>query len=272
MSWAKLDDRANEHRKQLAAGPEACWLWACGLMYCNRQPARDGFIPAQVVAMLYPAKKPQALAAKLVAVGLWEKVEGGFLVHDFGDWNKSREQVEAEREATRNRVASHRAKAQCNAVTESVTPPVSNALVPDHSYSTPTPTPNSKVLDLGLARAMPDQVGPSRARAETPEPAAPAPEAPAGKASKARKKTGRWRVAPAEWIPAEHLAAKANELGVDYGRELQKFRLHEFAAPKSDADRAFGSWLLRASEMGSRFSAAKPKQPNSGYQPPIFGE
>ncbi len=83
MTWAKLDDRANEHRKQLSAGPEACWFWACGLMYANRQKERDGFIPDAAIGMLYPVKSPKRLAEKLVAVGLWERVDGGYRIHDF---------------------------------------------------------------------------------------------------------------------------------------------------------------------------------------------
>jgi len=108
MTWARLDDRANEHRKQLAAGPEACWLWACGLMYCNRQAARNGFIPEQALRILYPLKSPSRLATKLVDVGLWERIDGGYQVHEFECWNKSKEHVEADRESTRNRVTAHR--------------------------------------------------------------------------------------------------------------------------------------------------------------------
>ena len=105
MSWARLDDRANEHRKQLLAGPEACWMWSCGLMYANRQDARDGFIPEPMLAMLYPFTKPKKLAAKLVEVGLWEVVPGGYLIHGYHDWNPTREQVEAERAKGRERAA-----------------------------------------------------------------------------------------------------------------------------------------------------------------------
>src|SRR5262245_29321116 len=105
MSWAKIDDRANEHRKMLSAGAEACWFWTCGLMYANRQPARDGFIPEAMLAMLYPLKNPRRLADKLVAVGLWEKAPGGYLIHKFVSWNPSKEQIEEERARGRERAA-----------------------------------------------------------------------------------------------------------------------------------------------------------------------
>lgn len=105
MSWARLHDGANENQKQLDAGAEACWLWACGLMYANRQVKRNGFIPAAVVGMLYPFKSPQKLAAKLVSVGLWEKAPGGFQIHDYQTWNKTKEQVEHEKSEARRRAA-----------------------------------------------------------------------------------------------------------------------------------------------------------------------
>jgi hypothetical protein len=105
LSWARLDDRANENRKQLAAGPEACWLWSCALMYANRQPQRDGFLPTAVIGMLYPFKAPQKLAAKLVEVGLWEEAPGGYQIHDYLFWNKTKDQVNHEKAEARRRAA-----------------------------------------------------------------------------------------------------------------------------------------------------------------------
>ncbi len=110
MSWAKIDDRANEHKKQLKAGAEACWMWTCGLMYANRQDARDGFIPEDAIFLFYRFANPSELATKLVEVGLWDKVEGGFQVHDFHDWNLSKEDRETELAAARDRMKKARAK------------------------------------------------------------------------------------------------------------------------------------------------------------------
>lgn len=92
MSWVKIDDAAPEHPKfmrlaELAnqgdRGAAAAWLWVCGLAYCNRQPARDGFIPRMKVGQLYPVKGGLGLAERLVQVGLWEQRPGGFAVHDY---------------------------------------------------------------------------------------------------------------------------------------------------------------------------------------------
>lgn len=105
MSWAKVDDRANEHRKMLEAGAEACWLWTCGLMYANRQPARDGFIPELALGMLYPFKSPKRLAERLVSVGLWVREIGGYRIHDYHQWNPTAADIEADRAAGRERAA-----------------------------------------------------------------------------------------------------------------------------------------------------------------------
>jgi hypothetical protein len=74
-------------------------------MYANRQPKRDGRIPEAVVGMLYPFKAPQKLAKKLVEVGLWEKVPGGYQIHDYLTWNKTKEQVDHEKAEARRRAA-----------------------------------------------------------------------------------------------------------------------------------------------------------------------
>jgi len=93
VTWVKIDDRAREHIKQLRAGAEACWLWACGLMYCNAQKAHDGFIPNEMVPLLYPVRAATKLAARLVDVGLWERVDGGYRVHDYHDYQPTLEQA-----------------------------------------------------------------------------------------------------------------------------------------------------------------------------------
>ncbi len=95
MSWVRMDDGAREHRKQLKAGAEACWLWSCGLMYAGRQKAHDGFIPSEMLTQLYPFRKPLDLAAKLVEVGLWDKVEGGYHIHDYNEYQPTAEEVAA---------------------------------------------------------------------------------------------------------------------------------------------------------------------------------
>ena len=74
MAWVRIEDAVTEHRKHLKAGPAACWLWVCGIAYCQRQLS-DGFIPDEAIPMIGVPKGVKPLVDRLVAVGLFEKVE-----------------------------------------------------------------------------------------------------------------------------------------------------------------------------------------------------
>lgn len=114
MSWVKLDDHTNEHVKMLVAGAEAAWLWACGLMYCNRQKKRDGVIPADMVSSLYAkfsVRRSRSLACDLVKCGLWEEITGGFRVHDYHDYQPTEEAL-ADLRAKRKAAGSKGGKAK----------------------------------------------------------------------------------------------------------------------------------------------------------------
>lgn len=94
MAWLRIDDTVPTHRKHLKAGPAAAWLWVCGIAYCQRH-LTDGFIPEEALALLGVAKGSDALASKLVEVGLFCRVDGGYQVHDYLDLNASRDEAVA---------------------------------------------------------------------------------------------------------------------------------------------------------------------------------
>lgn len=100
MPWVRLDDQFPDHPKVVQAGPMAAWLYVCGLAYCARH-LTDGFIPAPQVPRLVVGAAPGKLVARLLHAGLWEEVAGGFNVHDFLNYNPSREESLARREETR---------------------------------------------------------------------------------------------------------------------------------------------------------------------------
>lgn len=90
MSWAFLDDRANENEKLVAVGSAAAWYWACGLMYCRRKESerrqrgeRLDFIPANQALVLFPDSRTRSHVKALVAARLWLAVEGGYQVNDY---------------------------------------------------------------------------------------------------------------------------------------------------------------------------------------------
>lgn len=103
MTWAKLDDRFHSHPKVLRAGYAAAGLYAMGLSYAACHET-DGELPEDFL------QKPIArrLANQLVAIGLWERIDGGYLIPDFLDFNPSREALTERRKVERERIRRRR--------------------------------------------------------------------------------------------------------------------------------------------------------------------
>ena len=57
---------------------------------------------------------------------------------------------------------------------------------------------------------------------------------------------GSSKFVPDDWEPNPVQTRMVTHDGVDIGEELERFRLHEFAQPKTDWDRAWAAWLRRA--------------------------
>ncbi len=100
MSWFKVDDKIHGHKKTKRAGVEAMGLWVlCGAWSSDN--GEDGFVPDYVAEGF--TSKAQQYAAKLVRAGYFEVCEKdgdkGWVLHDFGDYNPSAEDVQAKRDA-----------------------------------------------------------------------------------------------------------------------------------------------------------------------------
>jgi len=101
MAWTLIDDDFVNNIKIRKAGGDGMLLYICGLVHCNKN-LTDGFIDEAYMPQLYAnsfCKKPKATIDKLIEVGLWIKVEGGYQVNDFLEYNFSREEVEKRRKA-----------------------------------------------------------------------------------------------------------------------------------------------------------------------------
>lgn len=247
MSWAKLDDKANEHVKQLRAGSEACWLWACGLMYANRQPERDGFIPREALSILYgPARNPKRLAERLVEVGLWDRVDGGFRIHNYHRWNPTQAQIDEERAKGRERASASYARKH---------PKSSPEELPKTSKSSPEDTSEDETKKHDSSGST--RVDPLRLHSDsTPTPEDPPVGPPAGgKRSKGTRTVKRQL--PDDWAPSETHRAEAKSLGVSCDGEAQKFRDYCQANGRGYADfeAAFRNWLRRSKDFGPRGGA-----------------
>jgi len=113
MPWVRIDENALEHPKIGGLPDGAFRLWVQGLAYCQKF-LTDGFISNLAIRGLHafsPKRKELLMNA-----GLWERAEDGISVHDFLQWNVSRQHVMAARDQARERLKKHREKRVANAV------------------------------------------------------------------------------------------------------------------------------------------------------------
>ena len=93
----------------LEAGERAETLFTRALAFCSNSNS-DGFIAdRQVTAVVgIGMRDATARAARLVEVGLWERVDGGYLIRSWLKWNRSAEDLGRVRRQDRERKASAR--------------------------------------------------------------------------------------------------------------------------------------------------------------------
>ena len=100
MTWLKVDDQFYRHPKVQALTDAAFRLHVFGLCF-SAQYLTDGFVADPVLRSERPKSAP--LTAELVRAQLWHREAGGYRIHDYLKYNPSREHVEAERTADRER-------------------------------------------------------------------------------------------------------------------------------------------------------------------------
>lgn len=99
MTWARIDDVFPDHPKVVELSDRAFRVHVAAICYAARH-LTDGHIPKAAVPGLAAGRK--AAVTELVRSGLWDKNgNGGFVIHDYLDYNPSREEIEAERERKR---------------------------------------------------------------------------------------------------------------------------------------------------------------------------
>lgn len=91
MAWGRIDDKLHANPKFLLTSLEATGLWLRCYSWVNDQ-LTDGHLPTAIVA-LYGAARAKKLAAELVANGLWEVNPAGWQIHDYLEYNPSKEEI-----------------------------------------------------------------------------------------------------------------------------------------------------------------------------------
>lgn len=254
MAWMKLETAVARNRKFVKAGPDAAWLWVCGLAYCQ-EGLTDGFIPAEALAYL---GVPQAgkLATRLVLAGLWDACEsGGWQVHDYLDHNKPAEEIRRINQA--RATGGHRGGRPLNNLDQNL-------------EGKPSPQPKvSKELtlppNLDLNPSVPEQraaVPESRAAEQSGAPKGPRPLAPIHSSHKNHAACGRTCV-----FASQHadFVRRRNHDNAD--QELRDWYLR-IDAEWSDGPHAadepgecFKFWEAQYSVQWPTSAAVRPSQP-----------
>lgn len=172
MSWVKLDDAFFDNDKIVAVGRDARDLYLAGLCYCARS-LTDGFIPEDRIcrlaleASITDIKEAIQRLTRVVRGAkwpLWETTQGGYVVHDYREYNPCADDVKKQREENKRRQAAwyagrkHRdgrafgtdgqvPNAQPNGVTDGVTNSVRTETLT--ALPSPSPFPFPKEINKG---------------------------------------------------------------------------------------------------------------------------
>ena len=103
----RVDDKFVDHPKTFGLPLAVVGLWTLGGVWCAKH-LTDGYIPDSV--LLHLAGRKRALIDQLHKRALIEPLGDGWVYVDWSDYQRSRAQVEAERERARKRLAAWREK------------------------------------------------------------------------------------------------------------------------------------------------------------------
>jgi hypothetical protein len=155
MSWVKIDDQMPRHPKLLGLGRDRLMcqgVWMDGMCYASAY-LTDGVIPAAALE-----KGSERYAQLLVTAGLWEKIDGGYRVHDYHDYQPTRATVMESRRRNAERQSRYRNGAS-NGVTNEATNAVSTD-APARTRPVPGPQPVPEVLSNVLGNPSDEWVEP----------------------------------------------------------------------------------------------------------------
>lgn len=151
MGWVSIDDGFFLHRKVEGRSKDAKLLFLAALAYCNRERT-DGFISTtglRTAAAMVDVKP--AVARQLVDVDLWETVDGGYVVHDYEEYQLTSAKVEERRRvrAAAGRMGglrsgrSRQAFAEANASANALPSASAHAPPNGQAKSNPSPSPQN---------------------------------------------------------------------------------------------------------------------------------
>lgn len=116
MPWVRFEDNFDEHQKIVGLTDAAFRLWIRATAYSARY-LTDGLISRSVAKSLRPHDWARS-AGQLTRAGLWEVVDGGYQVHDYHEYQPTKETVLEQRvkRAASGRIGGSKPKAKAKHV------------------------------------------------------------------------------------------------------------------------------------------------------------
>lgn len=104
MAWVKLDDGFPNNPKVASVSLRARWLHLVAMCYCGRN-LTDGALSSRAVRVVVAeADVPRKHVDELHHAGLWDRAADGYLIHDYLEYNPSRDKVLEDRDAAKRRM------------------------------------------------------------------------------------------------------------------------------------------------------------------------
>jgi hypothetical protein len=109
--WAKLDDSLFDHAKISEAGrlidkrvgrAIALGFYTASILWASKH-LTNGYLSEAVLEGFPHVDEPLAIADAFTQVGLFERENGGFRIHDYTDWNPSAQAMKRKLRADRDR-------------------------------------------------------------------------------------------------------------------------------------------------------------------------
>jgi hypothetical protein len=110
VPWVRIDDGFPEHPKVAMLSPGAIGLHVTALCYCNRN-LTDGQVEKGIEKRLTSTTNVARYVNELVRRGLWRDEGDAWRIHDYLEYQPSREKVLEERAAAAERQRRAREKA-----------------------------------------------------------------------------------------------------------------------------------------------------------------
>jgi len=88
MAWSRLEDMFDENPKVASLSDRGFRLWVYSITYSTRRRTAGFLGPADVRILRSKVERSGSeTVSELVRKGFWERIEGGYTIHDYGKYH-----------------------------------------------------------------------------------------------------------------------------------------------------------------------------------------